>query len=366
MENKNIANNLFLLQRNESNALGYNTNFLAHSYDVDFDILGKAYEGTGRAYAKLILAIENNTCTSPNCEYERKQLKILKEAPALSIEFMSDLFSQLEVTESPNFDPNNNFKYTVANSIIREKPGFAKNYGYDVRLNLIDDGSQEMVFTGPLLEEPLVINSVALQTLQQSGTSIVSDTPDINKLMLALMPQVGLFEPEMVDQEGELTPNAEISEEFILKNVDGTFDYKIIDIGNGLGRNVLQFDMDKIERKAMPFLNAEIAGILSSEQNAVALWNVYLAQGTSVEEDDQMVQNANAASKSWSYEKDLPLDQNKKKKFEKSFIDYFMNNYIRQFITNRLPTVTEDAAVFDLQEGRKAKAQKFLQDNKLT
>jgi len=365
MENKNIANNLFLLQRNESNALGYNKNFLAHGYDVDFDILGKAYENTGRSYAKLTIAIENNNCTSLNCEYERKQLKILKEAPALSIEFMSELFSQLEITESSNFDPNNNFKYTVANSIITEKPGFAKNYGYDVKLNLIDDGSQEMVFTGPLLKEPLVINSVALQSLQQTGTSIVADTPDINKLMLAIMPQVGLFEPEMV-VDGELSPNAEISEEFILKNIDGTFDYKIIDIGNGLGRNVLQFDMDKIERKAMPFLNAEVAGILASEQNAVALWNVYLAQGTSVEEDDQMVQNANAASKSWSYEKDLPLEQNKKKKFEKSFIDYFMNNYVKQFITNRLPTVTEGAAVFDLAEAKKAKAQKFLQDNKLT
>lgn len=364
MENKNIANNLFLLQRNESNALGYNTNFLAHSYDVNFDILGKAYEGTGRAYAKLSLAIESNSCTSPNCEYERRQLKMLKEAPALSIEFMSDLFSQLEITESPNFDPNNNFKYTVANSIITEKPGFAKNYGYDVRLNLIDDGSQEMVFIGPLLEQPLIINSVALQALQQTGTSIVSDTPDINKLMLALMPQVGLFEPENV-VDGELSPNAEIAEEFMLRNVDGTFDYKIIDIGNGLGRNVLQFDMDRIERKAMPFLNAEVAGVLSSEQNAVALWNVYLAQGTSVEEDDQMVQNANAAEKSWSYEKDLPLDQSKKKKFEKSFIDYFMNNYIKQFITDRLPTVTEDAAVFDLEEAKKAKAQKFIEANKL-
>lgn len=365
MENKNIANNLFLLQRNESNALGYNENFLKHSYDVDFDILGKAYEGTGRAYAKLVLAIENNTCTSDNCEYERKQLDILKKAPGMSIAFMQELFSQLEEVESPNFDPNNNFKYTVANSIIRERPGFSKNYGYDVRLRLIDDGSQEMIFTGPLFERPLIINSMALESLSQTGTTIVAETPDINKLMLAILPQVGLFEPEMV-VDGELTPNAEIAEEFMLRNVDGTFDYKIIDIGNGLGRNVLQFDMDKIERKAMPFVNAEIAGILSSEQSAVALWNVYLAQGSSVEEDDQMVQNANAASKSWSYEKDLPLDQNKKKKFEKSFIDYFMNNYIKQFITDRLPTVTEDAAVFDLEEAKKAKAQKFLQDNKLT
>ena len=44
----------------------------------------------------------------------------------------------------------------------------------------------------------------------------------------------------------------------------------------------------------------------------------------------------------------------------------FMNNYLKQFITDRLPTVEEDAAVFDLSEARSAKAQKFLQDNKLS
>ena len=42
-----------------------------------------------------------------------------------------------------------------------------------------------------------------------------------------------------------------------------------------------------------------------------------------------------------------------------------MENYIKQFITNKLPTVTEDAAVFDLEEAKKAKAQKFIDDNQL-
>jgi hypothetical protein len=106
--------------------------------------------------------------------------------------------------------------------------------------------------------------------------------------------------------------------------------------------------MDKIERKVTPFINAEVAGLLSSEQEAVAAWNVYIGRGTSVEEDAQMVQNANAGSKSWSYEEDLPLSQDKKVLFESKYKDYFMNNYIKQFITNQLPTVTQDAAVFDI------------------
>ena len=166
--------------------------------------------------------------------------------------------------------------------------------------------------------------------------------------------------------DGELGATATISEEFIMKNPDGSYDYEIIDIGNGKGRNLLKFDMNKITQKIMPFINAEVAGILSQEQEAVALWNVYLAKGTSVEEDDQMVQNANAAEESWDYSKDLPLDQTKKLKFEGAFIDYFFNNYLKQFITNQFPIVEEDAAVFDLSEGRRAKAQKFLKDNKLS
>ena len=42
-----------------------------------------------------------------------------------------------------------------------------------------------------------------------------------------------------------------------------------------------------------------------------------------------------------------------------------MNNYLKQFTKNQTPTVKEDAAVFDLEEAKKAKAQKFLNDNDL-
>ena len=92
---------------------------------------------------------------------------------------------------------------------------------------------------------------------------------------------------------------------------------------------------------------------------------MYIAKGSSVEEDDQMVQNANAGSKSWSYEKDLPLSQSNKVLFEKKYKEYFMNNYLKQFTKNQIPTVEADAAVFDLAESKKAKAQKFMDDNDL-
>ena len=55
--------------------------------------------------------------------------------------------------------------------------------------------------------------------------------------------------------------------------------------------------------------------------------------------------------------------QDKKVLFLKHYKQYFYKNYLEQFITNKLPSVEADAAVFDLAEARKAKAQQFMQDN---
>lgn len=381
MEDKNIITNLTLQQMNQSDALGFNTEFISQSHDSNFDLLGKAFQNTGRIYARLKMAVDNGNCVSENCVYELNQLKRLQEAPQASLDFISSLLSQLEITESSNFDPNNSYEYTVANCIFKNKPGFSKTDGYNIYLNLLEDSSQEIIFEGPMftkelphpldpsymvrVENPLIINSVALESLSESGTTIVSETPDINKEMLALLPEVGLFTAESMMEGGQLSPTAIISEEFVLKNPDGSFDYEIIDLGNGKGRNVLKYDMNKIESKTNPFINAEVAGLLSDEQSAVAAWNVYISKGTSVEEDDQMVQSANAGDDSWSYKTDLPLQQPHKKLFEIKYKQYFVENYLKQFITNQLPTVKEDAAVFDLAEAKKAKAQKFLDDNDL-
>lgn len=366
MENKNITTNLLLKQINQSNAIAYNNDYLAESSDYNFKILEVAYANTAKMYAAIKMDIKNNNCTTGNCYYENQKIKQLEEAPQVSINFIQNILGELAVTDTPNYDVNNDYRYLVANSIFTSKPGFSKTDGYQLYLILNDDGTQTMIFNGPMFEKELVINSAALESILEADTFLVTPTPDIQAEMVQLLSRVGIFNLEDVLENGQLAPNARISEEFIMKNSDGSFDYEIIDIGGGKGRNILKFDMDKIERKVAPFINAEVAGLLSSEQQAVAAWNVYIAKGSTPEEDDQMVQNANAASESWSYEKDLPLSQDKKVLFESKYKDYFMNNYLKQFITNQLPTVTQDAAVFDLQEARKAKAQKFLQDNKLT
>ena len=365
MENNNILQNLFLKQFNESNAIAYNKAFVASDSDYNFQLLDNAYRLAGKYYAKLKIAIDSNKCESEYCALELQQLKQLEEAPQVSLDFLESVISELSVTEESSFDPNNDYRYAAANSVMTGKPGFSKTDGYQVYLDLLQNGSQQIAFIGPAFQPSLVINSSSLGALLDSDTSLVVSTPNIGKDMLRLLPETGLFMQEMINENKELKANAKISEEFIIKNTDGSFDYEIIDLGKGKGKNVLKFDMDKIEKKVTPFINAEVAGLMSSEQDVVAAWNVYISKDTSISEDAQMAQNANAAGSSWSYELDLPLAQDKKVLFETKYKEYFMNNYLEQFTKNQIPTVKEDAAVFDLAEAKKAKAQKFLDDNNL-
>ena len=380
MENKNAYQNLYLKQFNQSDAIAYNKQFVANTNDYNFQLLDNAYRNAGKIYAQIKIAIETNKCESEHCAVELAQIKQLEEAPQASLDFLTSLLAELSVTEEPSFDPNNNYKYTVANSLMNGRPGFSKTDGYNAYLDLLPDGSQQIVFTGPAfkttiedpfafeileVDDPLIINNSSLNALIDSDTSLVVSTPDIGSDMQRLLTEVGLFDLDSIGEDKKLKASAKISEEFVLKNPDGSFDYEIIDIGNGQGKNVLRYDLEKIDKKVIPFINAEVAGLMSSEQDAIAAWNVYIAKSTSVEEDAQMVQDANSGNEYWSYELDLPLQQDKKVLFETKYKEYFMNNYLKQFTTNQLPTVKEDAAVFDLAEAKKAKAQKFLDDNDL-
>ena len=365
MENNNILQNLFLKQFNESNAIAYNKAFVASASDYSFQLLDNAYRLAGKYYASLKIAIESNKCESEHCAVELKQLKQLEEAPQASLDFLSSIIAELTVTEESSFDPNNDYRYAAANSVMAGRPGFSKTDGYGVYLDLLQDGSQQISFYGPAFVMPLIINNSSLNALLDSDTSLVVSTPDIGAEMLLLLPETGLFAQEMINENKELKATAKISEEFVMKNADGSFDYEIVDLGNNQGKNVLKYDMNKIEKKVTPFINAEVAGLMSSEQDVIAAWNVYISKDTSVDEDDQMAQDANAGDSSWSYELDLPLRQENKVLFEMEYKEYFMNNYLKQFTTNMPPTVKEDAAVFDLAEAKKAKAQKFLKDNDL-
>ena len=249
MENDNIIKNLYLKQFNESNAIAYNQDFISKTSDFQFQLLDNAYRLAGKHYAKIKIAIESNKCESEHCAVELSQLKQLQEAPKASLDFLGSIVAELSVTEENSFDPNNDYRYAAANSLMTGKPGFSKTDGYNAYLDLLPDGSQQITFIGPAFENPLVINNSSLAAILKANTSLIASTPDINKDMLRLLTEIGLFSPEMVGEDGELLATAKISEEYVMMNPDGSFDYEIVDIGNGKGRNVLKYDLEKIEKK---------------------------------------------------------------------------------------------------------------------
>jgi len=360
----NIKDNLVIKQLIESDFLAYNKEYLAKPVDDNFNII-KAFEGTEKEYARLTLAIKNNNCMDETCQQESAQLLKMQQAPQVFLEFIQNLTDELATTED-NFDPNNDVAYTIANCILSSKPGFSRNQGYNIVLNILEDGTQEMVFWGGQLPRALIINSSTLNTLLQNETYLITPTPDIPTRMKILLTEIGLFDKKMIDAKTKfLMNNAKILEEFVLKNPDGSAMYEVVEIGNGMARNIVKYDLDKIQRKANPFLDADVAGLMSSEQGIIAAWNVYIAKGTSAQEDAQMAQDANAWEDSWTYEGNLPLTQTHKDVFIQKYKEYFSKNYLYSFTENQLPYVKEDAAVFSMAKVKKDQAQKFLDDNDL-
>tara|TARA_R110000737_G_scaffold35143_1_gene54037 strand:+ start:198 stop:1325 length:1128 start_codon:yes stop_codon:yes gene_type:complete len=361
----NIKDNLVIKQLIESDFLAYNKEYLAKPIDDNFNII-KAFEGTEKEYARLTLAIKNNNCMDETCQQESAQLLKMQQAPQVFLEFIQNLTDELATTEDDNFDPNNDVAYTIANCILSSKLGFSKNQGYNIVLNILEDGTQEMVFWGGQLPRALIINSSTLNTLLENETYLITPTPDIPTRMKILLTEIGLFDKKMIDPKTKfLTNSAKILEEFVLKNPDGSVMYEVIEIGNGMGRNIVKYDLDKIQRKTNAFLDADVAGLMSSEQGVIAAWNVYIAKGTSAEEDAEMVQDANAWAQSWTYEDNLPLTQGHKEVFMQKYKEYFSKNYLYDFTENQLPYVEADSVVFDMAQVNKEKAQKFLDDNDL-
>ena len=203
MDNNNLINNLTIKQMIDSNAMGHNASYLSSNPNYNFRILERAYANTSKEYAALKIAVENNNCMSDNCIWELGRIKQLEEAPQKSIDFISTVLSEFSTVEEYNFDPNNNYQYTVAFCILSSKPGFSKSDGYNVSMYLLEDGGQDLVFEGPAFEQPLILNSSSIIALLESGTSIVASTPDITKGMMKLLAEIGVFLPEDINENND-------------------------------------------------------------------------------------------------------------------------------------------------------------------
>ena len=60
MENKNLYQNLYLKQFNQSDAIAYSKGFISGASDYNFQLLDNAYRNSGRVYAKLKISTDKN------------------------------------------------------------------------------------------------------------------------------------------------------------------------------------------------------------------------------------------------------------------------------------------------------------------
>ena len=75
MENENITMNLVIKQMLQSDVMAYNKEYVASANDSDFGLFNNAYKETGKLYAKLKLAIQNNQCQDDYCRLPDKSLQ---------------------------------------------------------------------------------------------------------------------------------------------------------------------------------------------------------------------------------------------------------------------------------------------------
>lgn len=85
MENRNITTNLLIKQLLQSDNMAYVPGYIASPVDTEFRVLDKAYQDTGKQYAKIKTAIDQGKCGS--CIEENNMLMQLEAAPKLSLEF---------------------------------------------------------------------------------------------------------------------------------------------------------------------------------------------------------------------------------------------------------------------------------------
>ena len=61
--------------------------------------------------------------------------------------------------------------------------------------------------------------------------------------MKTLLTEIGLFDKKMIDPKTKFLLNsAKLNEEFVLMNQDGSPMYEVIEIGNGMARNIVKYD----------------------------------------------------------------------------------------------------------------------------
>ena len=86
MENKNITTNLLIKQLLQSDNMAYAPGYISSKVDIEFGVLNKAYQDTGKEYAKLKTSMEQGKCG--DCIEENNRLTQIENSPKLSLAFL--------------------------------------------------------------------------------------------------------------------------------------------------------------------------------------------------------------------------------------------------------------------------------------
>ena len=229
---------------------------------------------------------------------------MLQQAPGAATEFLEELTGELSVIDTENFDINNNAEYAILKAMIDGQAGFTAAQGFKLALDL---NPMVLRASGPGFKNGgLEIAADALKSIIKSGGAMLAETPKVQPEMVDITSK--LLEDQSMVQKENFSDDAKISEEFFVKE-DGKFKYEQIEVGEGKARNVLVPDMERIEAKAKPFLNASIAMMLEDEESAVALYNTMLKDDITEDEQLESDETKKAGNDSWVYKDVLPLSR---------------------------------------------------------
>ena len=329
---------------NGSNGLAFQSGILADpNIAKGFGVLNKAFEGTAQEFAQAQLAINKGLCG--DCIEEQKRVQMLQQAPGAATEFLEELTGELSVIDSENFDVNNNAEYAILKAMIDGQAGFTAAQGFKLDLDL---NPMVLKASGPGFKNGgLEIAADALKSIIKSGGAMLAETPKVQPEMIDITSKL-LEDPSMAEG-ANFSDDAKISDQFFVKE-GGKFKYEQIQVDEGKARNVLVPDMERIEAKAKPFLDASIAMMLEDEESVVALYNTMLKDNVTEDEQLESDETKNAGDNSWVYKDVLPLSKENKKIFSDSYKKYWNKNYLEPFIKNQLPKNPQDQEIFEITE----------------
>jgi len=223
------------------NSAAWNDQLLAVNPDGDqFNqgILNSTYADSGKRYAELkrMIADDPGSCEEETCDKENAELAKIKGQPALTMDFLGRFSTEIATLDEENIDVNQP-KYkqlTSAKNIIDGIEGYGKGSGYDMKVTLNDDGTQQLTFTGEEFgPDGWSINSGRLTGIQKGGGGIAIGGTDWATESAAISENSNWLDKNLTDKDGA--------------PIGINTDFESIQMGDYVGTNGEEFNEETLQ-----------------------------------------------------------------------------------------------------------------------